>query len=365
MTGMEDHPLPSRLQSLRECDVGEYWCWSSRLADIEPLVGPLLVSASFQRLSGITFLGILSPRFAELTANPLFTRRRLTQACDGSRASHSLGVALTALDMARFLGFSELAQKYAVAWGLLHDIGNWPLSHTGEFAFSRILRVTTKALRHEIVIGNPKLPAELQLARSLRDSGLDPDMTNAFLDHRDSELSSELRQLHVVLASALSPDSLEGMWRAGRVFRIDVAHPTDFVPSFLYDLFKSVSLHREYSEQAIAFWRRRRLIYLRFINRPSTIRWESAWSQAILRCFEGVDLVESLHLSEIDIVNRVLTTDAIVDVPLSRYKPPLEYVVEPRRKRVLSDHATLRDLAQVLTQRRMSLGNDKSKHGSQ
>jgi hypothetical protein len=352
----------SDLLALQPCDAREYCCWDTRRAELAPLAEPILASDAFNRLGSITFLGILSPRFADVVDAPLYARRPRPLLCDGSRLSHCLGVALVALEMARSLNFSERSQRYAVAWGLLHDIGNWPLSHTGEFAFSRITGHSTRDLRRQILTGNKMLPSALHLRRELKNSGLDPDIVIAFLDGTTAQLPAEVIQLRSLLKSALSPDSLEGMWRAGRVFGISVSHPKEFSGSFLLDLFNDIQLDRDRSRQAIHFWRQRRCIFQRFINRPSTVRWESAWSQAILRRFNGVGLIDSLYLSEDMIISEVLGAEKIKQASLSRYKHPIEYVIEPKRRRTLSAHASLEELARILTERQLTLNYGDFRH---
>ena len=56
---------------------------------------PVLKSKSFQRLHDVTFLGILSPRYADLPEHPLAGKRTRKPALgkDGSRADHSLAIA--------------------------------------------------------------------------------------------------------------------------------------------------------------------------------------------------------------------------------------------------------------------------------
>jgi len=363
MTPMGSSCYASDLAEIRRCDLHYYSCWSERISDILPLAGAIVDSEAYNRLRGITFLGILSPRFADAVSAPIFTKRPRPLPCDGSRWSHSLGVALIALDIARSLRFSEAAQRYAVAWGLLHDIGNWPLSHTGEYAFSRITSSSTRELRRRIICSDPSLPSSLWLARAVEDCGMDTATVLAFLDRRTLELSTELRQLLEVLKSALSPDALEGMWRAGQVFDVPVTHPYEFTRSFFWDLF-GIKLDSGFSRRAITFWRHRRLIFQRYINRPSIVAWESAWSQAIQRCFSDCELVDSLYLSEIEIISKVLREGRPRFTSLSRYKHPIEYTIEPKHRRTLASHASLDELAGVLKERHLTLSSRDLTHAA-
>lgn len=343
------------LSNLVACDHHEFRDWHSRIGEIQPFARAILKSEAFSRLGAITFLGILSPRFADTVQSPLYAKRSRPLPGDGSRQSHSLGVAIVALDMARFLGFSETAQRYAVAWGLLHDIGNWPLSHTGEAAFSRLTGASTRELRKRIIVGDPSFPSSLRLERAIREDELAPELLVAFLNRQADELSLELRQLLEVLTSPLSPDTLEGMWRAGKVFEVAVPPPSQFTRLFLHGLFRDVYLNKQFSDRVLTFWRLRRSIYQRFINEPSVMDWESKWSRAIQRRFAGISLLDSLYLRETDIVSNVLAQDSLETGPLSRYKDPLEYVIEPQNRRSFSTDLSLAQLAKVLTQRQLTL----------
>lgn len=108
------------------------------LDELHRLVGPVLESPAVQRLAGVTFLGILSPAYAAVRDGGRRADRGgfFSEAGkDGTRLDHSIGVAHLNVELARGFGFSVEAQRYAAAWGLLHDLGNWPLSHTAEGAF--------------------------------------------------------------------------------------------------------------------------------------------------------------------------------------------------------------------------------------
>ena len=111
--------------------------------------GPLIDSEGFKRLHRATFLGILSPKFAEaaLVDVPV----SFTGIADGSRYDHSIGAASLLLDICNNLSLSEESCRYAVAWGLIHDIATWPLSHTGEAAFHQSSSVTVNLTRPDII----------------------------------------------------------------------------------------------------------------------------------------------------------------------------------------------------------------------
>lgn len=77
------------------------------------------------------------------------------------------------LDICRKLNLSPTTTKYAVVWGLLHDIGTWPLSHTSEIAFSSILNIGSRELRNKIIMGDSSIPNSFRLNRKLIDIGID------------------------------------------------------------------------------------------------------------------------------------------------------------------------------------------------
>lgn len=119
-------------------------------ARLAPIAGPLIDSEGFKRLHLTTFLGGLSPKFAHLVDAPV----SFTDIADGSRGDHSIGVAALILDICNCLSLSQESCRYGVAWGLVHDIATWPLSHTGEAAFNKNSNVDAKTLRMQMIEGS-------------------------------------------------------------------------------------------------------------------------------------------------------------------------------------------------------------------
>jgi hypothetical protein len=300
--------------------------WYQRLSELHALARPLLQSRAVQRLTGVTFLGILSPRFRDVIDSPLWPEASSDAVEDGSRYDHTLGVALVALDIARRFDFSERGQRYAVAWGLTHDIATWPLSHTSEPALSAITGVSARNLRAGILLGSAEVPDHYHLAPILWDLDIDPAVLVSLFDRNGIAADEELALLTQVVRSPLTPDSLEGMWRCGLIFGVPVMHPDEVVSAFLPH--RGVArLDSRRMPVVIDFWRGKSAIYERFINREDVILWESAWSAALQQCCSGVSLADSLELNEDELVNAVKRQGLPSVSRVIRYKEPQEYII--------------------------------------
>jgi hypothetical protein len=336
---------------------GRHTEWEALIDDLEPLAGPLIEASAFQRLRSISFLGILSPRYHLIVNSPLFRRRSSQTLCDdGSRYLHSLHAAHIFLRICRRLDLSQQAQRYAVAWGIAHDIATWPLSHTGEPAFASVTGVTAKELRAMMVQGAPSLPDRLSLARALKQMAVDPGVLLALFDKQKRPADAEISILWEIVHSPITPDTLEGMWRSGLVFGITVPAPDEVMQCFSRNLIFPVMVTREMSTIVVEFWRRKAQIYDDFINRSDVIEWESAWAIALLRAFKHINLVESLEVPEEELVARVLEQGLPDDGEVAelRYKEPLVYFVEPRRKRMLQSDSSPLGLEEFLRKARRS-----------
>lgn len=292
---------------------------------VRGLVQPILTTRAFKRLEGISFLGILSPQYAKISKSPIYKRRSLKNArvtTDGSRADHSVGVANIAVEICQKLGFSVEQQKYAAAWGVLHDLGNWPLSHTAQRAFSDLLGVKAKTIREWLIVDDSRAPAKYFVSHELRQCGISPDrLLNLFRKSPDEEL----KPVFDLLQSRLTPDMIEGVWRSGLAFGIHNYEPTSLNNSLYVDLAEDVVVDRDYLEDAMVFWRTKREIYSRFFASKETVEFESKWSKAIAVHFEkaGLTLQDSLELDESSLVQ--LISQEIDEVPfeMHRWKPPV------------------------------------------
>jgi hypothetical protein len=244
---------------------------------LDALVGPLLHSHAAQRLRNVTFLGILSPRFRQLPGCPLWPPAPEALPDDGSRFDHSIGVALTALDFAQQFGLSPRARRYAAAWGLVHDVATWPLSHTSEPAFTAATGMTSRRLREAMLLDREVVPPPYRLGSILREMDLDP-VTLVDLFSRVPVSDEDLALFQQVVRSPLTPDTLEGAWRSGLVFGVPVPAPQEV-----------------------------RL--------------------ALQRDFAGLSLARSLEISEDELVEKVQRTGLPSPEGIVRYKEPQEYSV--------------------------------------
>lgn len=337
--------------TLASCDEDQFRIWEDRREHIGEVAKPLLESEAFKRLGAITFLGILSPRFAKRLKSPLCGRRDRNFRCDGSRRSHSLGVANIVLDICDKLRVSPTARKYAAAWALTHDIANWPLSHTGEAAFERLTGVTSRDLRAKFIIGSDELRRDWWLAEPLESMGVKPDRLIRLFDRATTSLGEELDDLLAVIRSPITPDTIEGIWRSGIAFGVDVPAPEDVGQSLTRDMF-DILVDSEYSATVVTFWRRKAKVYDDFINRPATVYWESAWSLGIQREFRDIGLLESLELTEADVIERITARGLPTDVHFSRFRKPMSYYVASPRVRTLPANMQLQNLRTVLVKRR-------------
>ena len=319
--------LPRKGNAVNGLTEGLLSQWLQRLSDLQSLAKPLLQSRAVQRLTGVTFLGVLSPRFRDVIDSPLWPASQQKAVSDGFRYDHTLGVAIVALDLARRLDFSERGQRYAVAWGLTHDISTWPLSHTSEPAFTSITGISARNLRAGILLSDPEIPERYRLAPILCDLGIDPIILVSLFDRNAFLADEELAILKQVVNSPITPDTIEGMWRCGVVFDSPVIHPNEVISAFCRRR-GTACLERRGMSAVMDFWRGKSLIYERFINREDVILWESAWTAALQRSCSGRLLAESLELSEDDLVNTVKRQGLPTGSGVIRYKEPQEYIIK-------------------------------------
>lgn len=306
------------------------------------LAEPLLESKAFKRLAGITFLGILSPRFTHAGDER-----------DGTRADHSAEVARRAVEIAQSLGLSLSVQRYAAAWGLLHDIATWPLSHTSEPAFVRLTGVDARSLREMMVCGHHDLPSEFCVREALRETGVDPGQLSRLFAGDLFYESLELRLLSQVVHCRFTPDTLEGMHRTGVSFGVQVPAPQTTSRIFRREFFdvvfsvEDVGLIRE-------FWSAKSRLYAEYINSPVAIARDTTWSTTIERSFAHVSLARSLFLTEADVRRAVVQFEVPLHNTTDRYKSPLSYQFNVgAAAQITAKRAPVSVLDRILTKMRM------------
>lgn len=299
-------------------------------AGLEDIAGPLLDSPALERLRAVSFLGALAPR-----------HRGIAGRSDGSRFDHSVGVAALAVRAAERLGLSRRATRYAAAWGLLHDVATWALSHTSEPAFRRITRTSPDELRARIVTGHFTIPAKLSAVPALEAMGVDPLTLLGLFDKATGPHDPELYSLWSLIRSPLTPDTLEGIWRAAQAYEVEAPDPREIIELLVPGLFEPAIAASDL-RGVERFWTAKARVYRENINSPEAIRWESDWAAAILAAFAETELGESLELHDDDVLSRVPATlcercahdTRQTSFPWSdafmRYKPPLEYVLAKR-----------------------------------
>ena len=325
------------------------------IKSFEKWADPLLRSFAFLRLTGVTFLGILSPRFSFLPRFPFKTHVDY-QMLDGTRADHSIAVARLALEICKAMKLSEQAQKYSVAWALLHDVATWPLSHTGEAAFVKTTNLDSHLLRELIIRGSTKLPDYFGVPDVLRKLRIDTDILLSLFDKSTNAGTRDLSVLWQILNSPMTPDTIEGMYRSGQVFGITVPNPEEIAQQFVSDLFSDAHINRDGSGLVLRFWRSKSQIYRKYINSKKSIRFESEWALRIERAFSNCGLVESLLLPEIGIL-AVAGTIKLDRYEQRRYKPPLDYFVAApyARKRNIGHDLRISELSDFLSKVRKNV----------
>ena len=319
----------------------------------------VIKSKSFLRLYDVTFLGILSPRYADLPGHPITNRKvgKPDLVDDGSRADHSLAVAALVARFCDAFSLSINAKRYGIAWALVHDIATWPLSHTGEAAFSTVTGITHKHLRQKMVAGDRALPSEFHLSVHLREMGVDPGRLVRLFEKkkitRSTKENKEFLHLCSLIHSAITPDTLEGIYRSGVSLGIQVPNPESVLDSFEInevDFVNDTIIRRRGSKPVLEFWRKKRKIYDAYINAPRTVAYESRWSYGIRTAFECISIAESLHLNEADVVARVSETGLPAQDSVFRYKAPQSYFLHDslKHRRTLRADYPIEDLSDML-----------------
>ena len=227
-------------------------------ARVSELVGgALLASPWLARLGRISFLGTLD-------AHPRSHRA-------STRLEHSLGVAKLGCDAAEALALApERARLFVVAC-LLHDIGHYPLSHAAEPAFSKVLGAGHHEVGRWIVLGTGPIPRLRSLRPVLEQLGVDPDEAWAVID-RPAQLGEDLRPLAELLKAPINLDTLEGIHRVARDFRLSRRKLPERIFTWVDG---ELGIDRAALPAIDQFWLLKDRVYDRVINLPSNILAEA------------------------------------------------------------------------------------------
>lgn len=287
--------------------------------EVRAVAAPLFDAAAVQRLGGISFLGGLAPEHRDQTA----------AVPDGSRLAHSVGVAWLAMQTALEWGQVPSSVSVAAAWGLVHDVATWALSHTSEPPFSRRLGVPANALRERMILGDETLPPELRLRKPIEEMGVQPSRLLALFGGAPDRTTTTAWMLRNLVRSPVTPDTLEGIWRAGRTFGVDVPHPLDVLMALRTDV-SSLSVKRCHVDVVVSFWTSKDQVYRQHINSSEAVAFESRWSRRILARYRRLDVDAAFATRDDDL--HPLKPDASAQLSFAwadafRYKAPLRYVV--------------------------------------
>jgi hypothetical protein len=179
----------------------------------------------------------------------------------------------------------------------------------------------------------------------------------ALFEKNQAGLTGEFCIMQKLIHSPITPDTLEGMARSGQTFGISVPSTSTLIAALYRDVFSDVMIDRRASNQILQFWRAKSEIYDRHINRSRSIEFESIWSSAIENAFHRTSLVDSLDLSERNIIHQVLIGGLPHFRGIRKYKHPLSYVIVPELsgKKQLKENVRVDDLEKLLVKRERQL----------
>jgi HD superfamily phosphohydrolase len=265
---------------------------------VELLGEPLLASPWLSRLGRISFLGTLDqhPR----------SRRAST------RLEHSLGVANLAADAAADLELPRARAQLFVAAALLHDIGHYPLSHAAEPAFTKLLGAGHHEVGRWIVLGTGPIPRMRSLAPTLEQLGVDPASVWAIVDGSDS-LAPELAPLAELLKAPINLDTLEGIYRVARDFRLrNRKLPARIFAWITSARGQELGIASEALPAIDRFWLLKHQVYDRVIDLPSNILAEARLCELVASKLDR-NVLDALDGFDDPALHRRLGASALLD----------------------------------------------------
>ncbi|MFO7568015.1 MAG: HD domain-containing protein [Enhygromyxa sp.] len=263
---------------------------------VELLGETLLASPWLARLGRISFLGTLDQHPRSRRAS--------------NRLEHSLGVAGLAADAAADLELPRERAQLFVAACLLHDIGHYPLSHAAEPAFAKLLGAGHHEVGRWIVLGTGPIPRLRSLAPSLEQLGLDPALVWALVD-RSPTLAPELAPLAALLEAPINLDTLEGIHRVARDFRLRSRK----LPGRIFTWIQTeagveLGIAREAVPAIDRFWLLKDQVYDRVINLPSNILAEARLCELVASKLDP-ELIDALDVFDDKALRRKLGAEAL------------------------------------------------------
>jgi hypothetical protein len=164
-----------------------------------------------------------------------------------------------------------------------------------------------------------------------------------------------------IVRSRITPDTLEGIHRAGHSFGLLVPPPESVWAALDRTLF-DVTVQRRRLPDVAAFWEAKGRVYAGHINTPAAIVRESRWARAIEVAFRGTGLGASLVLTEEEVVGRVGQFELPHVSYAFRYKPPLDYTVAGNARRAAGDDVPLAQLDRVLVKQQIVPREEPTNH---
>ncbi len=255
----------------------------------------LLESPWLSRLGRISFLGTLDQHPRSRRAS--------------SRLEHSIGVASLAAKAAVDLELPRARAQLFVAACLLHDIGHYPLSHAAEPAFAKLLGAGHHEVGRWIVLGTGPIPRRRSLAPTLEQIDVEPAAVWAIVDRSD-ELAPELAPLAELLKAPINLDTLEGIHRVARDFRLRKrklpARIFTWIPG---DQGPELGIASDALPAIDRFWQLKDQVYDRVINLPSNILAEARLCELVASKLDR-DVIEGLDHFDDPALRRRLGVEA-------------------------------------------------------
>lgn len=265
---------------------------AAQRASINRVIGTALLHTPWlRRLEGISFLGTLDHHPKSRRAS--------------SRYEHSIGVAGLGAQVAELLELKRPRARTFVAACLLHDVGHYPLSHTAEAAFTRVLGADHHQLTRWIIAGEGPIDEARSLRPVLEKLDVDPDEVWALIDgtvpkaKTDSSYPPGQDELAQLLHARINLDTFEGIFRVAKCFRV---RGEKLAPEVFCLVDGELSISGEALATVDNFWGLKDRVYDEVINLPSNILAEARISELVAErkhegVFEGLEHFDDVALS--------------------------------------------------------------------